>query len=442
MKKFTKKQLLADKIVVEAINEIFRKAFVSNDDTETARACLSAIEKMTGSEFGWIGELNAGRHMDTIAVSSPGWDACNMPPEERTHLLKNMPLRSYWGQVFVEKKSIIVSDPNTHPLTIGLPPGHPPIACFLGVPIFHKEKCIGMIGLANKRNGYSQQDQQMVEAASIAVSEAIMKVRADTALKQALKEISQYNDQLKKRNAELDEFTYIVSHDLQSPLRKIISFSKLLHKDLVENIPDKMETDIHYIIDSANKMGALIADLLTLSRSGRSTMEWEQVSLSSCADRAIDALSVIIEEKTAEIEKDSLPEVEGDRTLLTLLFQNLIGNALKFTGKQPPKIRLTMECNENNVIFGVKDNGIGIAPEYLQLIFMPFMRPHRQDEYEGSGIGLSICRKIIERHNGRIWVESEEGKGSHFKFTLGKENGGVAAESLNYGKETISTGCH
>jgi len=423
MKKNSKKDLITHKTILEAVNEIFRKAFASRDDVETSRACLAVVEKMTGSEFGWIGELNKNRCMDTIAVSSPGWNVCDMPPEEGIGLLKNMPLRSYWGQVLMDEKPVIVNDPDNHPQAMGLPPGHPPITCFLGVPIFHQEKCFGMIGLANKQNGYLAEDKTMVEAASMVISEAIVKVRADMALENAVKNVTRFNAELKKKNAELDEFAFIVSHDLQAPLRKIISFAKLLHKDLNENSSNKIESDIHYITQSANQMEILIGDLLALARAGRSAMEWKQISLSDCVDRANEALSVIIKEKSAEIQKCPLPDVEADPTLITLLYQNLIGNALKFCGDHPPKIRLTADRKEMELILGVKDNGIGIGQQYLQLIFMPFKRYHTHNEYGGTGVGLSICRKIVERHNGRIWVESEVGKGSHFKFTLGAKDG-------------------
>ena len=142
------------------------------------------------------------------------------------------------------------------------------------------------------------------------------------------------------------------------------------------------------------------------------------MSLSECADQALEALAIRVKETGAKISRDKLPDVWGDSTLLTQLYQNLIGNALKFIGDYPPIIQLTFEEKEEDRIFGVKDNGIGIESKYAQQIFKPFVRLHGRAKYEGSGIGLAICHKIVERHGGKIWVESEPGKGAHFRFTM------------------------
>jgi len=143
--------------------------------------------------------------------------------------------------------------------------------------------------------------------------------------------------------------------------------------------------------------------------------------LRDCAERALGILSERVESTGARIEFDDLPIVRGDRTLLEQLYQNLIGNALKFRGMQPPRIRLTADLANGKQVFGVRDNGIGIKPEYTRQIFVPFKRLHGQKEYEGTGIGLAICAKIVQHHGGTIWVESEPGRGSHFKFTLSAE---------------------
>ena len=210
----------------------------------------------------------------------------------------------------------------------------------------------------------------------------------------------------------------MASHDLQEPLRTLIAFSDLLRKDLGDSLPERAARDLGFITDAAKRMQTLIQDLLALSRAGRVAKKREKVSLGECADRALEALAIRVKETGAQITRDELPEVWGDSTLLTQLYQNLIGNALKFSGEQRPIIRLTVEEQGDDQIFGVKDNGIGIEPKYAQQIFKPFRRLHGRAEYEGSGIGLAICRKIVERHGGKIWVESEPGKGAHFRFTI------------------------
>ncbi len=245
-----------------------------------------------------------------------------------------------------------------------------------------------------------------------------------TQRKKADQQLREQNISLANKNRELDEFTYVASHDLQEPLRKLVSFSTLLKTDIGGDLPEKAATDIKFITDSAKRMEALVQDLLQLSRSGRSDMKRESIPLNECADHALESLSTAIEEAEAVIERDDLPDVVADRTLMTQLFQNLIGNALKYRSPdRTPVIRITVESSETGWLFGVRDNGIGMESQYVEQIFAPFKRLHGRGEYKGTGIGLAICRKVVDRHGGRIWAESVFGEGSHFKFTLnrGKE---------------------
>ncbi len=242
--------------------------------------------------------------------------------------------------------------------------------------------------------------------------------RAEEALADRTVQLQRMNRELVALNAELENFTNLTSHDLQEPLRTLTAFSDLLRKDLGQSLPERAAQDLGFITDAAKRMQTLIRDLLALSRAGRVAKKREKVSLSECVDQALEALAMRVNETGAEISRDKLPDVWGDSILLTQLYQNLIGNALKFSGDQRPIIQLTFEEREGEQIFGVKDNGIGIEPKYAQQIFQPFKRLHGPAEYEGSGIGLAICRKIVERHGGKIWVESESGKGAHFRFTI------------------------
>lgn len=230
------------------------------------------------------------------------------------------------------------------------------------------------------------------------------------------------NQELARRNADLDEFTYVASHDLQEPLRKIISFGNLLIEDLGTNLPEQAASDLAYMSDAAKRMQALIYDLLAFSRSGRVAMSRDLIPLDKCVDQALDTLSSRLEESGVQIVRGPLPKVHGDSALLTQLYQNLIGNALKFGRPgEPPVIELTAEEDEENFILGIKDNGIGFKQEYAAQIFQPFKRLHGREEFEGSGIGLAICRKIVERHGGIIWAESTLGAGAQFKFCLPKQ---------------------
>jgi signal transduction histidine kinase len=228
------------------------------------------------------------------------------------------------------------------------------------------------------------------------------------------------NRELALQNRELEEFAYVASHDLQEPLRRLVAFCGLLRRDLED--AEKASRDLHFIEESASGMQKLVDDLLELSRTGRSELKRDLIPLEACAGNAIDALQFAIERTGAEVERDMLPEQWGDLRLLTQLYQNLIGNALKFSGGRRPKIHLTSKHEGEHWILGVKDNGIGIQPQYAGQIFTAFQRLHGRDEYEGSGIGLAICRKTVERHGGKIWVESVPGEGSHFLFYLGSGN--------------------
>jgi PAS domain S-box-containing protein len=242
--------------------------------------------------------------------------------------------------------------------------------------------------------------------------------RAEEALVDRTVQLERMNRELATLNAELDEFTNVASHDLQEPLRTPVAFSRRLRKDLGDSLPERAVQDLGFITDAAERMQTLIRDLLALSRAGRAAMKREKASLSECADQALEALAVRVKETGAQIPRDELPDVYGDSTLLTQLYQNLIGNALKFSADQSPIIHLTFEEKDGDQIFGVKDNGIGIDPKYAQQIFQPFLRLHSRADYEGSGIGLAICRRIVERHRGKIWVDSEPGQGAHFRFTI------------------------
>lgn len=231
------------------------------------------------------------------------------------------------------------------------------------------------------------------------------------------------NKKLAAKISELDEFTYVASHDLQEPVRKLTSFSALLKKDLGKELPENVAKDIYYIEDAAVRMQTLIKDLLDLSRSGRTDMIRITIPVAECVDSAVYALDDLITLSNAKIVcENTLPNVLGDKTMLTQLYQNLIGNAIKFSEGGNPIIHITSERLEQRpgFVLGVKDNGIGIKPEYTEQIFSPFKRLHGRGEFPGSGIGLSICKKVVERHGGHIWVDSAPGKGSHFKFTLGK----------------------
>ncbi|QDS93936.1 Phytochrome-like protein cph1 [Roseimaritima multifibrata] len=234
----------------------------------------------------------------------------------------------------------------------------------------------------------------------------------------ASRKLLEANNMLEERNDELDQFTYIASHDLQEPVRKLVSFSQLLEQDIDGELNEDAQRDLGFIVDAAKRMKTLVQALLDFSRIGRSAMQQQSVDLNHCIDDALFALDLRIQETDATITRDEFPIVVGDQMMLTQLYQNLISNALKFIKDKTPQIHLTASCVNDRWVFGVRDNGIGMKKEYTDRIFQPFQRLHGRSEYEGTGIGLSICKKTVQRHEGDIWVESELGAGSHFLFSL------------------------
>lgn len=224
--------------------------------------------------------------------------------------------------------------------------------------------------------------------------------------------------EIERSNKELEHFAYIVSHDLQEPLRMISSYVQLIAKRYKGKLDSDADEFIHFTVDGATRMQGMINDMLAYSRVGTRGKDFQQTDLSDSFANALINLKTAIEESEALVTNDPLPTIMADGIQLVQLFQNLIANAIKFHDKERPRIHVSAEKKEDEWIFSVKDNGIGIPTEQVDRIFLLFQRLHSTNEYAGTGIGLAVCKKIVERHKGRIWVESELGKGSIFKFTI------------------------
>jgi len=235
---------------------------------------------------------------------------------------------------------------------------------------------------------------------------------------QAEKDLAKKADELARSNADLEQFAYVASHDLQEPLRMVAAYTQLLSERYRGKLDGDADKFIGYASEGALRMQVLIQDLLAFSRVGRKEGALTNLDCKEVLQEVRQTLAAAMQESGAVIIPSNLPSVWADRTQMAQLFQNLIGNAIKFRGKEAPVISVQAEKENDHWLFRVADNGIGIAPEYAENIFVVFQRLHARTEYPGNGIGLAICKKIVERYGGRIWVESQPGSGSTFKFTI------------------------
>ena len=247
---------------------------------------------------------------------------------------------------------------------------------------------------------------------------AVVTIRDVTERKQGEERLKQANAELLQSNQELEQFAYVASHDLREPLRMVTSFTQLLAQRYGNQLDEDADKIIGFAVDGAKRMETLIDDLLFYSRLGKQNKTFKIINCNSILEKALSNLHMLIQEAGAEIIVKTLPNLAGDDIQLVQLFQNLINNAIVYRSSFPPRIEITASSLSQGWLFSVKDNGIGIDAQNSTRIFEVFQRLHPKEKYSGTGIGLAICKKIVERHGGSIWVESELGVGSSFKFTL------------------------
>jgi signal transduction histidine kinase len=252
----------------------------------------------------------------------------------------------------------------------------------------------------------------------IAIRRALLEKGLREQRQLAEKKLAEKVEELARSNRDLEQFAYVASHDLQEPLRMVAAYTQLLAERYRGKLDENADKYIGYAVEGALRMQTLILDLLAFSRVGRAETDRKNGECNAALNNALENLRSAIEESGAVVTHDHLPAVAVDPTQLVQLFQNLIGNAIKFRGKEVPTIRVSAEKQDATWLFAVADNGIGVSSQYKDKIFVIFQRLHTREEYSGNGVGLAICKKIVEHHGGRIWVESEIGCGATFHFTL------------------------
>ena len=241
--------------------------------------------------------------------------------------------------------------------------------------------------------------------------------------KHAEEELKGTLEDLERSNKELEQFAYVASHDLQEPLRMVASYVQLLERRYKDKLDSDANEFIAYAADGASRMQSMINDLLDYSRVGTTRKTFEKTDCTHVFGQAVVNLHGAIEESGAVITNSNLPTIKADEIQLLQLFQNLIDNAIKFRGKEPPRIHVTSKKKGKEWLFSVQDNGIGIDPQYAEGIFVIFQRLQNRKKYSGTGIGLAICKRIVERHGGRIWMKSTPGNSSTFFFAIPKKGG-------------------
>ena len=252
----------------------------------------------------------------------------------------------------------------------------------------------------------------------------ISTIRDVTDRKQAEERLKAAAADLARSNTELEQFAYVASHDLQEPLRMVASYTQLLARRYRSKLDQDADEFISFAVDGARRMQELINDLLAYSRVGTRALQLERVDANRVVDEVVRDLAPAIADSGGSVTRDELPSLQADPTQLRQLFQNLIANGIKFRRPtQEPRVHVSAARDGCRWVFGVGDNGIGIEPQYVERIFVLFQRLHTRDEYPGTGIGLAICKKIVERHGGAMWVESEPGHGTTFGFSLSADRG-------------------
>jgi len=276
---------------------------------------------------------------------------------------------------------------------------------------------------------FNSEKEKVISAYKTLEEEVIQRKQAEESLRRArdeleirvderTREVRTVNKELDRSNKELEQFASIASHDLQEPIRKIVGFSQLFVDSLEIKLEGKQKEYLDYVIDGAKRMQALIQDLLAYSRIGRKELTVEVLDFNEAVKEAVSNLELVIKETKAEIIYHQLPCLSVHKSFIVQIFQNLIANSLKYRSKERPRIEISAHPKNDYWEFSVADNGIGIDFQFANKLFIIFQRLHTKDKYEGTGIGLAISKRMVERHGGQIWLEPHDGAGSVFKFTL------------------------
>lgn len=417
-----------------AIRNGIAQAFLTAPDEELYSRVLTIVLEAMRSRYGIFGYIDENGDLAVPTMTRDIWDECKIP--DKTVIIPQSRWRGTLPNALRTQKTICRNEPSR-----ATPQGHIPITRHLSTPIIHQGKSIGLLQVANKGSDYTTEDISLLETLGGAIApilDARLKVDARTrALEAEIEErkkiekalqahrdnlemrIAQRSAELKRSNQDLEQFAWVASHDLQEPLNMISSYTRLLQDQCKGRVDEQAEISIRFAAEGAERLQKMIRDLLDYARVEIKGKALEPTDLSDVLAEALANLKSAIDAAQVKVSSGPLPTVRADRSQLVRLFQNLIGNAIKFRGPNPLRVRISAEpADAGKWKIAVQDNGIGIDPAQKDRIFVIFQRLHGQKAYPGTGLGLALCKRIVERHGGEIWVESRPGEGATFYFTL------------------------
>lgn len=402
---------------IKITNQI-AQIFLTVPDEDMYSGVLNIVLEALESKYGVFGYIDEKSDLIIPTMTRTVWNKCDVK-KKNIIFPRNTWGNSSWPKAIREKKFNYSN--KRSPL---IPKGHIPIERHINMPIVHRGEVIGLLQVANKENDYIERDIHLMKKISDFIAPVLnarlQQDRMQKAQKLSLIELKAREEELQRSNKELEQFAYMASHDLQEPLRMVSSYNQLLEKRYKDQLDQDAKDFIGFAVDGANRMQRLIDDLLSYSRVNTRGQPFIAVDSQSILGDALANLQSQIEETGAVVTNDALPKIKGDESQLLRIFQNLIENALKFRSSKSPRIHVSAKNQKKSWLFSIKDNGMGIDPKYKDKIFVIFQRLHSKTEYKGTGIGLTICKRIVERHGGQIWVESKLNEGSTFCFTIPK----------------------
>lgn len=415
LRDITKRKLAEDKrerllTRLEALWELYEH--LEEPQSKISEKALATLLSITGARYAFLGRVEQGHQRLVLEEFSLGVQQdCHIRQDGAHFPLADAGL---WAEAIRRQETFIENSYGGGPQEKGLPRGHLPLENFMGVPIIRDDEVVCLVCLAGKPGGFDEDDELMVE--SFATGYWLLLERQEME-----RELEEKAQQLERSNTELQQFAYVASHDLQEPLRMVSSYVQLLNRRYGDKLDQDAKEFIGFAVDGAERMRMLIQDLLAFSRVTTKGQPLEPTDSGHVLELALNNLKIIIDESGTKVEKGEMPEILADQVQLVQVFQNLVQNAIKFHGPQTPMVRIGAQERDGEWLFSVSDNGVGIEEQYFERIFIIYQRLHSKTEYGGTGIGLALVKKIVERHGGRIWVESTPGEGSTFYFTIPQE---------------------